>query len=98
MATEKLLDVEIPPRATWIRMLMCELNRMASFHLQQLQLLVKAELNLADAFQFYDRPVGYKAHGQPTPTGEVNALYLYDVGAPNGQGTKRSAVIVGRFA
>ena len=30
LATEALLDVDIPPRATWIRMLMCELNRMAS--------------------------------------------------------------------
>jgi NADH-quinone oxidoreductase subunit D len=30
LATEKLLEVEIPPRATWIRMLMCELNRMSS--------------------------------------------------------------------
>jgi NADH-quinone oxidoreductase subunit D len=30
LATEKLLGVEMPPRATWIRMLMCELNRMSS--------------------------------------------------------------------
>jgi NADH-quinone oxidoreductase subunit D len=30
LATEKLLGVEIPARATWIRMLMTELNRMAS--------------------------------------------------------------------
>ncbi|HEX7277864.1 MAG TPA: hypothetical protein VF244_10860, partial [Acidimicrobiales bacterium] len=30
LATEKLLDLEIPDRATWIRMLMCELNRMSS--------------------------------------------------------------------
>ena len=30
LATEALLQVEIPPRATWIRMLMCELNRMSS--------------------------------------------------------------------
>ena len=30
LATEQLLGVELPPRATWIRMLMCELNRMAS--------------------------------------------------------------------
>jgi NADH-quinone oxidoreductase subunit D len=32
MAAEKLLgiDGDIPPRATWIRMLMCELNRIAS--------------------------------------------------------------------
>lgn len=30
LATESLLGVEIPERATWIRMLMCELNRMAS--------------------------------------------------------------------
>ncbi len=32
MATEQLLgiDGDIPPRATWIRMLMCELNRMSS--------------------------------------------------------------------
>lgn len=30
LAVEKLLDVEIPTRATWIRMMMCELNRMSS--------------------------------------------------------------------
>ena len=30
LATEKLLGVDIPPRATWIRMLMCELNRISS--------------------------------------------------------------------
>ena len=30
MAVEKLLDIEIPERATWIRMLMSELNRISS--------------------------------------------------------------------
>ncbi len=30
LATEKLLGVEMPERATWIRMLMAELNRMSS--------------------------------------------------------------------
>lgn len=30
LATESLLGVEMPPRATWIRMLMCELNRLSS--------------------------------------------------------------------
>jgi NADH-quinone oxidoreductase subunit D len=30
LAVERLLEVEIPPRATWIRMLMCELNRVSS--------------------------------------------------------------------
>jgi len=35
LTTEKLLGVEIPPRATWIRMLLCELNRMASHLLFQ---------------------------------------------------------------
>ncbi|MGB9113221.1 MAG: NADH-quinone oxidoreductase subunit D [Acidimicrobiales bacterium] len=30
LAVEKILRVEIPPRATWIRMLMCELNRISS--------------------------------------------------------------------
>ena len=30
MAAESLLDVELPQRATWIRMLMCELNRISS--------------------------------------------------------------------
>jgi NADH-quinone oxidoreductase subunit D len=30
LATEALLGLEVPPRATWIRMLMCELNRMSS--------------------------------------------------------------------
>src|SRR3981081_189444 len=29
-AVERLLDIDIPPRATWIRMLMCELNRVSS--------------------------------------------------------------------
>ena len=33
LATEALLDVEIPARATWIRMLMCELNRISSHFL-----------------------------------------------------------------
>ena len=33
MSVEQLLDVEIPPRATWIRMLMCELNRISSHFL-----------------------------------------------------------------
>jgi NADH-quinone oxidoreductase subunit D len=35
LATEKLLEVEIPERATWIRMLMSEMNRMASHLLFQ---------------------------------------------------------------
>ena len=30
MAAEQLLGIELPPRATWIRMLLCELNRIAS--------------------------------------------------------------------
>ncbi len=30
LATEALLNVEVPTRATWIRMLMCELNRISS--------------------------------------------------------------------
>jgi NADH-quinone oxidoreductase subunit D len=30
LATEALLEIEVPERATWIRMLMCELNRMSS--------------------------------------------------------------------
>jgi NADH-quinone oxidoreductase subunit D len=30
MATERLLDIDVPPRATWIRMYLSELNRMAS--------------------------------------------------------------------
>src|ERR671914_508093 len=30
MAVERLLDLEVPPPATWSRMLMCELNRVAS--------------------------------------------------------------------
>jgi NADH-quinone oxidoreductase subunit D len=33
LATEALLGVEVPPRATWIRMLMCELNRISSHFL-----------------------------------------------------------------
>nr|WP_262320253.1 NADH dehydrogenase (quinone) subunit D [Acidiferrimicrobium sp. IK] len=33
LSVEKLLGVEVPPRATWIRMLMCELNRVSSHFL-----------------------------------------------------------------
>jgi len=35
MATERLLDVEVPPRATWIRMYLVELGRIASHLLFQ---------------------------------------------------------------
>jgi NADH-quinone oxidoreductase subunit D len=34
-AVEQLLDIELPPRATWIRMLLMELNRMSSHLLFQ---------------------------------------------------------------
>ncbi len=30
LAVERLLGVEVPPRATWVRMLLCELNRVSS--------------------------------------------------------------------
>src|SRR5690349_2860916 len=30
LAVEKLLGIEIPPKATWMRMLLCELNRLHS--------------------------------------------------------------------
>ena len=30
LAVERLLQLDLPPRATWIRMMMCELNRVAS--------------------------------------------------------------------
>ena len=33
LSVEKLLGVEVPPRAVWIRMLMCELNRISSHFL-----------------------------------------------------------------
>ena len=35
LAVEQLLQLELPPRATWIRMLLCELNRMSSHLLFQ---------------------------------------------------------------
>ena len=35
LAVEKLLEIEVPSRATWIRMLMCELNRISSHLLFQ---------------------------------------------------------------
>ena len=35
MAVERLLDIEVPPRATWIRMMLVELNRMSSHLLFQ---------------------------------------------------------------
>jgi NADH-quinone oxidoreductase subunit D len=35
LATEELLGIEVPERATWIRMLLCEVNRMASHLLYQ---------------------------------------------------------------
>ncbi len=35
MAVERLLDLDVPPRATWIRMMLVELNRMSSHLLFQ---------------------------------------------------------------
>jgi len=35
MAVERLLDVDVPPRATWMRMMLVELNRMSSHLLFQ---------------------------------------------------------------
>jgi NADH-quinone oxidoreductase subunit D len=35
LATETLLDIEVPPRAQWIRTMMCELNRISSHLLFQ---------------------------------------------------------------
>jgi NADH-quinone oxidoreductase subunit D len=35
LAVERLLDIDVPERATWIRMMMCELSRMASHLLFQ---------------------------------------------------------------
>src|SRR5262249_16851550 len=35
LAVERLLDIEVPPRAVWIRMLLVELNRMSSHLLFQ---------------------------------------------------------------
>jgi NADH-quinone oxidoreductase subunit D len=35
LAAEQLLDIEAPPRAQWIRMLMCEMNRLSSHLLFQ---------------------------------------------------------------
>ena len=35
MAVEQLLELDVPPRATWIRMLMCELDRVSSHLLFQ---------------------------------------------------------------
>src|SRR4029077_17140395 len=33
LAAEELLELELPPRAVWIRMLMCELTRLTSHFL-----------------------------------------------------------------
>ncbi|MGH9021836.1 MAG: NADH dehydrogenase (quinone) subunit D [Acidimicrobiia bacterium] len=35
LAVESLLELEVPPRATWIRMMLCELNRISSHLLFQ---------------------------------------------------------------
>jgi NADH-quinone oxidoreductase subunit D len=69
LTVEKLLGVEVPPRATWIRMLMCELNRISSHMLWlatngadigALNMLVYGWREREVLLQFFERVTGLR--------------------------------------
>ena len=84
LATEQLLGIEVPERATWIRMLMCELNRVASHLLFQatngmdlgaVSMMIYGWREREEVLRFFEKVTGLRmTHNYIRPGGVAAAL------------------------
>ena len=84
LATEQLLGIEVPERATWIRMLMCELNRVASHLLFQatngmdlgaVSMMIYGWREREEVLRFFEKVTGLRMnHNYIRPGGVAAAL------------------------
>jgi NADH-quinone oxidoreductase subunit D len=94
LATEQLLEIEIPERATWIRMLMSELNRMSShllfmatngMDLGAVGMMIYGWREREEVLQFFEKTTGLRMnHNYIRPGGVAADLpsdWQHDVSA-----------------
>ena len=86
LAVEKLLEIEVPPRATWIRMLMCELNRISSHLLFQatngmdlgaVSMMIYGWREMEEVLRFFEKVTGLRMNHNYIRPGGV-AVDLHD--------------------
>jgi NADH-quinone oxidoreductase subunit D len=85
LAVERLLDLDVPPRATWIRMMMVELSRMASHLLFQatngmdigaLSMMIYGWREREEALRFLEKVTGLRMnHNYIRPGGVAADLH-----------------------
>ena len=82
MAAEELLGVEVPPRARWIRMLMCELNRISShllfmatngMDLGALSMMIYGWREREEVLSFFEKTTGLRMNHNYIRVGGVAA-------------------------
>ena len=82
LAAEELLGVEVPPRARWIRMLMCELNRISShllfmatngMDLGALSMMIYGWREREDVLSFFEKTTGLRMNHNYIRVGGVAA-------------------------
>ena len=82
MAAEELLEVEVPPRARWIRMLMCELNRISShllfmatngMDLGALSMMIYGWREREEVLSFFEKTTGLRMNHNYIRVGGVAA-------------------------
>ena len=82
LAAEELLGVEVPPRARWIRMLMCELNRIAShllfmatngMDLGALSMMIYGWREREEVLSFFEKTTGLRMNHNYIRVGGVAA-------------------------
>ena len=82
LAAEELLGVEVPPRANWIRMLMCELNRISShllfmatngMDLGALSMMIYGWREREEVLSFFEKTTGLRMNHNYIRVGGVAA-------------------------
>ena len=82
LAAEELLQVEVPPRARWIRMLMCELNRISShllfmatngMDLGALSMMIYGWREREEVLSFFEKTTGLRMNHNYIRVGGVAA-------------------------